>query len=115
MDPGRRYTAKEVKALKDTFHRTDTAPPVIRKVHGGGVDADPLRGLFPSAISGKPVVVQYEPDPALRDTERVPLLEDGGITGFLNREVLPYVPNAWYVPEKVKVGYEISFTRHFYR
>jgi type I restriction enzyme M protein len=29
--------------------------------------------------------------------------------------VLPYAPDAWYVPGSVKVGYEISFTRHFYK
>ena len=61
------------------------------------------------------MVVEYEPDPALRDTEQVPLLEEGGIEGFLGREVLPYAPDAWYVPGSVKTGYEISFTRYFYR
>ena len=61
------------------------------------------------------VVVEYEPDSELRDTEQVPLLEDGGVEGFLRREVLPYAPDAWYVPTSVKIGYEISFTRHFYK
>ena len=37
------------------------------------------------------------------------------IEAFLRREVLPYAPDAWYAPGSVKVGYEISFTRHFYR
>lgn len=45
----------------------------------------------------------------------MPLLEDGGIDAFLGREVLPYAPDAWYDPGSVKVGYEISFTRHFYK
>ena len=61
------------------------------------------------------MVVEYEPDTDLRDTERVPLLEEGGIQAFLRREVLPYAPDAWYVPKTVKIGYEISFTRHFYK
>ena len=39
----------------------------------------------------------------------------GGIEAFLRREVMPYAPDAWYVPDSVKVGYEISFTRHFYK
>ena len=43
------------------------------------------------------------------------MLEEGGIEGFLRREVLPYAPDAWYVPGSVKVGYEISFTRYFYQ
>ena len=59
--------------------------------------------------------MEYEPDSDLRDVEQVPLLEEGGVEGFLRREVLPYAPDAWYAPGKVKVGYEISFTRHFYR
>jgi type I restriction enzyme M protein len=60
-------------------------------------------------------VVEYEPDTALRDSEQVPLLEDGGIEAFFRREVLPYTPDAWIDPAKTLVGYEISFTRHFYR
>ena len=43
------------------------------------------------------------------------MLEECGVEGFLRREVLPYAPDAWYVPGKVKTGYEISFTRHFYK
>ncbi len=39
----------------------------------------------------------------------------GGIEGFLRREVLPYAPDAWYVLDSVKTGYEISFTRYFYK
>ena len=66
-------------------------------------------------MAGKPAVVAYEPDAELRDTEQVPLLEAGGIEGFLRREVLPYAPDAWYVADSVKTGYEISFTRFFYR
>ena len=45
----------------------------------------------------------------------MPLLEEGSIQAFLRREVLPYAPDAWYVPKTVKIGYEISFTRHFYK
>ena len=115
VDPDRAYTAKEIKALKDTVERSETAPPVIRRVRKQGVYADPLRGLFPATVDGESAVVEYEPDPDLRDTERVPLLEEGGILAFLRREVLPYVPDAWYVPKSVKTGYEISFTRHFYK
>ena len=115
IDPERAYAAKEIKSLKDEAKRSETAPPVIRKVHKSNVDPDPLRGLFPATIKGKSAVVEYEPDPELRDTEQVPLLEEGGIDEFLRREVLPYASDAWYVPDSVKVGYEISFTRHFYK
>ena len=122
VDPERTYTAKEIKALKasprprsrDDGKRSETAPPVIKKVHKG-VEAVPLHGLFTATIKGNPVIVEYEPDTDLRDTEQVPLLHEGGIEAFLREEVLPYAPDAWYTPDRVKVGYEISFTRHFYK
>ena len=115
IDPERVYTVNEIKALKEEAERSETGPPVIRRVRKPGVYADPLRGLFPATIDGKPAVVEYEPDPDLRDMERVPLMEEGGIQAFLRREVLPDAPDAWYVPASVKVGYEISFTRYFYK
>ena len=93
----------------------ETAPPVIKKIHKKGTAPDPLHGLFAITLEGKPAIVEYEPDTDLRDTEQVPLLEEGGIEAFVRREVLPYGPDAWYDPEGAKVGYEISFTRHFYK
>ena len=92
IDPERAYKAKDIKALKADGERSDTAPPVIKKVHRRGVEADPLRGLFPATVRGKPAVVEYEPDSDLRDTEQIPLAEEGGIEAFLRREVLPYAP-----------------------
>ncbi|MFE1911736.1 type I restriction-modification system subunit M [Streptomyces anandii] len=53
-----------------------------------------------------------EPDADLRDYENVPLGED--VEGYLKREVLPHVPDAWIDHTKTKIGYEIPFTRHFY-
>jgi type I restriction enzyme M protein len=115
VDPDRAYSPKEIKALKENAARDEGAAPVIRKIHKKGVTADPIRGLFEATIKGKPVVVEYEPDTDLRDTEQVPLLEDGGMEAFLRREVLPYAPDAWYMPGSIKTGYEISFTRYFYK
>ena len=115
IDPERVYSAKEIRALKDEGKRSETAPPVIKRVHKGEVEADPLCGLFAATVKGKPAVVEYEPDTDLRDTEQVSLLEEGGVEAFLRSEVLPYTPDAWYKPDSVKVGYEISFTRHFYK
>jgi len=80
-----------------------------------GTVPDPLHGLFEASINGRTRVVEYEPDTDLRDTEQIPLLEEGGIEAFIKREVLPYAPDAWYVPDSVKIGYEISFTRYFYK
>ena len=115
IDANRAYSPKEIKTLRETSERADDAPPVIKKIHKKGTEADPLRGLFATMIDGKPFVVEYEADPDLRDTEQIPLLEDGGIEAFLRREVLPHAADAWYVPESVKAGYEISFTRYFYK
>ena len=92
-----------------------TLHPVIRKIHPKDAAADPLAGRFRRTIQGRPRVVEYEPDPEQRDAEQIPLLHPGGIAGFLQTEVLPYAPDAWYVPGSVKTGYEISFTRHFHR
>ena len=52
-------------------------------------------------------------DSALRDTENVPLTED--IEEHFAREVLPFAPVAWIDKKKSKVGYEIPFTRYFYK
>lgn len=51
----------------------------------------------------------------MRDTEQVPLLEPGGIDTFIRREVLPHFTDAWIDKSATKIGYEISFTRHFYK
>jgi len=115
VEADRVYSAKEIKALRETATRDEAGAPIIKKVHKKGTAADPLRGLFGVVLEGKPAVVEYETDADLRDTEQVPLLEAGGIEAFLRREVLPYAPDAWYEAEKVAVGYEVSFTRHFYR
>ena len=64
---------------------------------------------------------QPEPDPELRDTERVPLTED--VDAFFEREVQPHVPDAWIDESRRDpkdkqvgmVGYEINFNRYFYR
>jgi type I restriction enzyme M protein len=115
IDPERVYSAKELKAMKADGLADENGPPVIRKVHRAGTAADPLRGLFAATIKGKPAVVEYEPDSDLRDTEQVRLLEEGDIPGFIEREVLPHVPDAWYDQSSVRIGYEISFTRYFYK
>ena len=115
IDPERVYKAAEIKRLKENHERDEAAPPVIKKIHKVGTDLDPLHGLFEAEIDGRKRVVEYEPDTELRDTEQIPLLEDGGIDAFIRREVLPYAPDAWIVESSIKIGYEISFTRYFYK
>jgi type I restriction enzyme M protein len=116
IDPNRAYTPKEIKALKESHERDENALPVIVKIHKPGkMQPDPLHGFLEATIGGKKCVVEYEPDPDLRDTEQVPLLEEGGVEAFIRREVLPYAPDAWIDEPSTKTGYEISFTRYFYK
>jgi type I restriction enzyme M protein len=116
IDPRRSYSPAEIRTLRETAERDEAAPAVIKKLYRPGrINADPMHGLFEVTIDGKRCVVEYEPDSDLRDTEQVPLLEEGGVDTFLRREVLPYAADAWYDPASVKIGYEISFTRYFYK
>ncbi|MCM8883198.1 MAG: hypothetical protein LC541_07730 [Candidatus Thiodiazotropha sp.] len=114
---GVKLTAKRKKLLQSELSETsEDAAPVLKKVHKPGkASPNPIHGLFEAEVYGKTCVVEYEPDTALRDSEQLPLLEEGGIEAFFRREVLPYTPDAWIDPGKTLVGYELSFTRHFYR
>lgn len=58
-------------------------------------------------------MIEYEPDPKLRDNENVPLKIP--IKKYMKNEVLPYVPDAWVDDTKTKIGYEINFNRYFYK
>ena len=57
--------------------------------------------------------LHYEPDPELRDIENVPLTQE--IDNYFQTEVLSYIPDAWIDEEKTVTGYEIPFTKYFYR
>ena len=72
IDPEKTHSAKEIKELKADGTRSELAPPVIKKVHGRNAVASPLNGLCEATIKGKTAVVEYEPDPDLRDTEQIP-------------------------------------------
>lgn len=102
--------------LRAVSERSEDSPPVIaKKYKPGKAKAAPLYGLFEATVEEKLVIVEYEPDSDMRDTEQVPLLEEGGIEAFFKREVLPYTPDAWIKEGATKIGYEVSFTRHFYK
>ncbi len=114
---GVKLTAKRQKLLQGVLAmRDENAEPVVKKVHKPSrAEADAIRGRYAVILDGKKVVAEYEPDSELRDTEQVPLLEEGGVEAFVRREVLPYAPDAWYDEGSIKIGYEISFTRYFYK
>jgi len=114
---GVKLTAKRWKLLQSwVCDVREDAAPVVKKTHKPGKSTpDPIHGLFEIESDGKRRMVEYEPDTSLRDTEQISLLEEGGIEAFFRREVLPYVPDAWIDTGKTKIGYEISFTKHFYK
>ena len=126
------------KIFRDCFTVVDPeAAPVIAKHHKvesldcaalfpgqtlpadlGKYDLYELLGLY---ADGKGKHIEYEPDPALKDAENIPLKED--IVSYVLREVRPYVSDAWIDRETLdeqdggigKVGYEINFNRVFFQ
>lgn len=90
-----KWKAKEKKEFLDLIAwKDETAEPVIRKKEKGGT-------------------IHYEPDSDLRDTENVPLKDN--IEEYFRNEVLPHVPDAWIDHDKTSKGYEIGFTKVFYK
>jgi type I restriction enzyme M protein len=89
-----KWRAPQAKAFRDAFTQVDpSAQPVILKQTGKQVE--------------------HEADAALRDFENVPLKVN--MNEYFQREVIPHVPDAWIAHDKIKVGYEINFNRHFYK
>ena len=89
-DAGITLTATQLKAMLDAFSMRDDTAPIITDAKG-----NPM------------------PDTDLRDTENVPLTEN--IDDYIAREIAPHVENFWVDHTKDKIGYEIPFTRHFYK
>ncbi len=87
-----KLAAKRIKAVRNYFTEIDeNAQPVL--------DTD-----------GNP-----EPDKNLSDTEQIPLTYEGGIQAFFENEIQPYVPDAWIDEKSITLGYELSFTKYFYK
>lgn len=99
------FTKVLAKAIKKAG--IDVKPPLLKAIVAGLSEKDETADICTDA-KGKP-----EPDADLRDTEQVPFKED--IVEYMQREVLPYAPDAWVDEKKTKKGYEIPFTRHFYK
>ncbi len=83
IDPHRQFKASEIREMRGNGTRSETAPPVIKRIHRRAAEPDPLCGLFAATIGGSGVIVEYEPDNELRDTEQISLTEVGGIEVFL--------------------------------
>lgn len=58
---------------------------------------------------------RIQPDKAKADTEIIPFRYEGGIEAFMDAEVRPYAPGAFIDPKATKIGYELSFTKYFYK
>jgi type I restriction enzyme M protein len=96
------------KAMKAAFKQADLKVPaaLFKAILMALAERDETAEVCTDA-KGNP-----EPDPELRDYENVPLKEDIG--EYMEREVLPHVPDAWVDESKTKIGYEINFNRYFY-
>lgn len=91
-DEGIKLTAKRKKLLRDYLtYISEGAEPVLDS-----------KG-------------NMEPDKNLKDSEQIPMLYDGGIKGFLEKEIKPYIPDAWIDEKSASIGYELSFTKYFYK
>lgn len=76
--------------------------------------------IFPNEEFGYWQITVTRPNPEnpkkpIKDTEQVPLLYPSGIDGFMAKEVLPYTPDAKVDHKKTVIGYELSFTKYFYK
>lgn len=58
---------------------------------------------------------KFEANKSIEDVEKVPLLYPGGIDSFFDAEILPYSKDAWIDRQSIAVGYEVGFTKHFYK
>ena len=114
VDAARAYNAKEVKSLRDIGQIDPSGDPIVRRIYSAStINADPLRGRFERLVAGSRVIAEYEPDPQLRSSAQVWLDEPGGIDGFIVRELLPFMPDAWIDSTRTIIGYEVSFNRYF--
>jgi type I restriction enzyme M protein len=98
---------KSIKKLKISISPSEKKQ-IINAISWKNEEAEPI-----VKKKEKDRTIIYEPDSDLRDSENVPLLED--IDVYFEREVLPHVSDAWIDYSKTTIGYEISFTKYFYK
>ena len=108
VDGSSRVALQERLTVELTARGLTQLPAPLLKAVWSAVSVPDPEGELQTDAKGRPLA-----DPDLRDYENVPLDED--IDAYLAREVLPHVPDAWLDETKTKVGYEIPFTRHFYK
>lgn len=105
------YDAEAEKVIKKIEKITGDKKAQLLNNLGCSEEQLPLFGYYPTAKAGEFTVYETESD--LRDSEQIPL--DESIISYFEREVLPHVEEAWINLESVKIGYEISFNKYFYK
>ena len=118
-------SAAQLKTITRAMSETSpNAAPVIKKEHKKnskdielleavyGVNHERLH-YYGYKKNDKGVYLEYETDSDLRDTEKIPIKED--IYEYFQREVRPYVDDAWINLPPTKIGCEISFNKYFYK
>ena len=121
-------SAVQLKTIMRAMSETDPdAKPVVKKLHKFdskdvarlvdiyGVDEKLLSdyGFYANGHNYLYKYIEYETDSDLRDTEKIPVKED--IYEYFQREVRPYVDDAWINLPTTKIGCEISFNKYFYK
>ena len=124
-DIDKKVKATTVNAIARAMSETcEEADPVVKKIHkSGSKDIDKLMYVFSVPeerladygyyADGKGNYLEYESDSDLRDSEKICVKED--IYDYFQREVRPYVSDAWINLPVTKIGCEISFNKYFYR
>ena len=108
---------EEVRSAVKTARETAPLDDWDAYAKATGLKKGQLKKIRPFITKTDPEAkeVAGEADPALRDTENIPFRYAGGIDAFIKQEVLPYAPDAYVDESKTKIGYEISFTKYFYK
>lgn len=118
-------TAAQLKTIARAMSETaPEAAPVIKKEHkASSNDIEKLTDVYGIdtlliadygySQTAKGTYLEYEPDSDLRDNEKIPVKED--IYAYFQREVRPYVADAWINLSQTKIGCEISFNKYFYK
>ena len=118
----RRYLDEEKNNVENSFNSFMDKIEVIAKDEGIKLTAkrkkllrDYLTYISEDAEPVRDSKGNMEPDKNLKDSEQIPMLYDGGIKGFLEKEIKPYIPDAWIDEKSASIGYELSFTKYFYK
>lgn len=112
--------AKDLKAVMDALEAVPSSTPLDdwnAFAKALKLKKTLLKKLRPIITETDPTAkpVEGEADPNLTDIEIVPFTYEGGIDGFIEHEVKPYAPDAYVDEDKTQIGYEINFSKYFYK